>query len=253
MRESELKTSWKQRIFILIIAVLMLGSTIAMYIMIIVNSENTSSKTGDGVDQALVRELEEKYTAKKAEVDAAAKPYAEKYLSVLAGYKSEVRAYNETAANTGGLVTRDLRVGTGREITKNSDMEYFAYYIGFCADESVFDSSFEDFTTANRLKTPLDPSYGLIEGWTQGVIGMKLDGVREITVPGELAYGDTQEICGGTNKPLKFIVLAFEKTEPLETLTTELDEISLRLSYARYGIDYDDPGMEEATEGEVVE
>ena len=135
MRESELKTSWKQRIFILIIAVLMLGSTIAMYIMIIVNSENTSSKTGDGVDQALVRELEEKYTAKKAEVDAAAKPYAEKYLSVLAGYKSEVRAYNETAANTGGLVTRDLRVGTGREITKNSDMEYFAYYIGFCADE----------------------------------------------------------------------------------------------------------------------
>ena len=72
-----------------------------------------------------------------------------------------------------------------------------------------------------------------------GMAGARLGGVREITIPGELAYGESREICGGKNKPLKFIVMPIERTEPLATLSDELNDITMRLQYAYYGIDYD--------------
>ena len=68
---------------------------------------------------------------------------------------------------------------------------------------------------------------------------MKVGGVRRITVPGELAYGDQMEICGGTNKPLRFLVMAVENKDPIKTLASELDEAYMRYQYAQYGIDYD--------------
>ena len=85
----------------------------------------------------------------------------------------------------------------------------------------------------------MDASVGMIEGWNAGVVGMKIDGIREVTIPGELAYGDSMEICGGTDKPLKFLIMAKEKTEELDDLSTKLDDAYMRLQYANYGIDYD--------------
>ena len=82
-------------------------------------------------------------------------------------------------------------------------------------------------------------SQGLIEGWNNGVVGMRINGVREITIPGELAYGDSTEICGGYNKPLKFIVMTKANEGELKTLAEELDAAMMRLQYAQYGIDYD--------------
>ena len=73
---------------------------------------------------------------------------------------------------------------------------------------------------------------------------MKIGGIREITIPGELAYGDSMEICGGKNKPLKFMVMAKAKEGSLKTLAEELDEANMRLQYAYYGIDYDAMGGE---------
>ena len=86
---------------------------------------------------------------------------------------------------------------------------------------------------------------GLIEGWTQGMKGMKIGGIRKITIPGELAYGDSMEICGGKNKPLKFIVMAVEKTDELAKMSEELEEASMRYQYAQYGMDYDGMMVEE--------
>ena len=90
----------------------------------------------------------------------------------------------------------------------------------------------------------LDASLGMIEGWNAAVVGMRIEGIREITVPGELAYGETTEICGGTNKPLRFLVMAKAKEDPLKSLATELDQAYMRLQYAYYGIDYDSMGGE---------
>ena len=79
-----------------------------------------------------------------------------------------------------------------------------------------------------------DASAGLIEGWNQGVVGMKLGGIREITMNGDLAYGE-KEMCGTTNSPLKFIVLAVEPSEDMKKLNEELNEIYIQLKSASYG------------------
>ena len=237
MDEKELRTSPKQRFFIISIAVIMLGSIIASYAAIVINGNKTSSASGANteVDQELIAEYESAYNAKQAEFSEATKDSFNKFIK----YKSEIKAYNETSANENGVQTRDLETGSGRTLT-SEDSDYLAYYVGWCADESVFDSSFDDNNNPTAFSKVLDASLGMIEGWNLGIDDMKLGGIREITVPGELAYGDSMEICGGYNKPLKFMVMAVENKDPLKTMATELDAAYMRLQYAYYGINYDD-------------
>ena len=231
MNQDSLKTSTKQRIFIALIAIVMLGSIIASYAAIVIGGSGNTSAANPELE-AKISELSAEYKAKSAEVDAASASMSEQYFAEFSAYKSEVKAYNETSANANGLQSTDLKIGSGH-LLADGDTDYFAYYIGWCADETIFDSSLN----GSSLKAPLAADAGLIEGWNLGVVGMKLGGVRELTIPGELAYGESSEICGGTNKPLKFIVMALEKTEPLATLINELNSIGMELQYAYYGID----------------
>lgn len=234
MEEKELKTSPKQRFFIILIAVLMLGSIIASYAAIVI-SGSQGGTTGESteIDDAKVAEYEEAYNKIQAEFTEKTKDdYA-----IFSKYLSEVKGYNESAANEDGVKTRDLVKGSGDKVGEDN---YLAYYVGWCADETVFDSSFDDNDNPTGFAKILDPSLGMIEGWDQGVSGMRLGGVREITVPGELAYGDQMEICGGYNKPLKFIVMAVENTEERKELSEKLDEAYMRYEYAQYGVDYDE-------------
>ena len=233
MNEKELKTSTKQRVVIIIIAILMLGSMIAGYAAVILNGAKSGSSTGSKVDEAKIAEYEAAYDAKTAEFAAATKADFDAFKS----YRSEIKAYNETAANSGGLVTRDLKKGDGEKLAEG-DTNYLAYYVGWCADGTIFDSSFNDKDNPTAFKSALNAAQGLIEGWNAGVVGMRLNGVREITIPGELAYGDSTEICGGYNKPLKFIVMAKANEGSLKDLSEELEAASMRLQYAYYGIDY---------------
>lgn len=235
MNESSLKTSWRQRLVIIVIAVLLLGATVATYVMIVLNGGKSNTTSNE--DQ--ITALSEKYEDKSAELDEAAKPFSDKYFPIFSKYQSQVKAYNETTATNAILKTEDLLAGTGKELT-DGDKDYLAYYIGWCADGTVFDSSFdntgkESEQDATSLKAPLDPSNGLIDGWEQGVIGMKLGGVRVITMSGDLAYGDTREICGGYNKPLKFIVMPIASDEQISTLTQELSDLWMQLIMAYYG------------------
>lgn len=229
MDQKSLKTSWKQRTVIIIIAALMIFSFVATYTAILLS--NNKSSSSDGSDNAEFTKIQEEYQKKSEEVSAYAGTLSDKYFDTLKNYKSEVKAYNATTANSDGLKTKDLKEGDGREL-KTDDTDYLAYYIGWCADESIFDSSLDDTSNPTALKTPLSATVGLIEGWNQGVIGMKLNGVREVTIPGELAYGETQEICGGKNSPLKFIILAFTD-DKMKNLLKEADDILSRL-YAAY-------------------
>lgn len=237
MDEKELKTSPKQRFFIILIAVIMLGSIIASYIAIVMNGGKSTTSASDSsqVDEAKIAEYESAYNEKQAEFSAATKGDFDKFIK----YRSEIKAYNEAAANEAGVETRDLEKGSGEKITEDNS-NYLAYYVGWCADESIFDSSFNDNKNPTAFAKILDASVGMIEGWNIGIEGMRIGGVREITVPSELAYGDSMEICGGKNKPLKFIVMPMANEGELGTLAKELDQAYMRLQYAYYGIDYDD-------------
>lgn len=230
MDSKSLKTSWKQRIFIIVIAVIMLGSTMAVYISIVLTGNKTTN-TDEANPQ--ITELENQYYAKQTELKEAAQPFSDKYLAEFSQYKSRVRAYNATTANSSGLQTTDLKEGTGAELAEGSN--YMAYYIGWCADESVFDSSLDNFDNPTLLGAPI-PGGNLIEGWTQGVVGMKIGGVREITIPGELAYGETREVCGGLNSPLKFVIMAIDHDAGLAKIWQEIDNISAELQMLYMGV-----------------
>lgn len=223
---------------------------IAGYIAIVLSGNNSSSSSK--IDQAKVAQYQQEYADAQKQFAEQTKADYETFIQ----YKPEVVAYNEETANAAALQTKDLLVGEGRELTEGDD-DYAAYYIGWCADETVFDSSLDSTTNPTGFKSALDVSDangGLIEGWNQGVIGMKLGGVREITIPGELAYKDSREICGGTYKPLKFIVMAVENNDTLKNAMANLNTASAKVQYAALGIDYEDlmPSASEENDQETT-
>lgn len=245
MEESMLKTSWKQRLIIILVAAILLGSSLAVYVMIVLSGGATSATSSTDLSK-----IEEEYNSIYSEVQARGIELSSKYYDEFSSYRSQVKAYNAEAVNAEGVSHVDLKEGTGEAITSSST-NYSAYYIGYCADESVFDSSFDDYENPTSLNAPLEvqPDY-LIEGWYLGVDGMKVGGVREIAVSGSLAYGDSYEICGGYSSPLKFIIMAVEKDEMLSELNKKLNEVSSRYMEAYYSSMETEESEEDLTESE---
>jgi peptidylprolyl isomerase len=85
------------------------------------------------------------------------------------------------------LVVEDITVGDGAEVTADDARAgtlVEVHYVGVGQQSrQVFDSSFE---RGDSISFPLN---GVIQGWTQGLIGMKVGGRRQLTIPGNMAYG----------------------------------------------------------------
>lgn len=224
MNQEQLKTTWKQRIIFGVIAFLLLFSTVAVYALIVLSGEK--KEMTDKEISAELTKIDEEISVKSNELDEEAKKMSDKYYNTFKGYRSKVRSYNAQSVYNAGLKTIDLKKGNGAEITVESI--YYAYYIGWCADESVFDSSFDDWSKPTQLNAPIGYEAGktsFIAGWEEGVLGMKVGGVREIDIPGELAYGSSREICGGYDSPLKFIIMVVEPTEAYKTKMEEYNNL----------------------------
>lgn len=253
MQEKELKTSVGQRVAISIIAFFMLGSIIASYAAIMVANNGSSSSETQTLSTERMTYYNENYTSKLAKFKEISQPDFE----IFSKYLSEVKAFNETTANEGTVAVRDLYVGNGRTLGAESD-DYLAYYVGWCADESIFESSLnKDNTSATGFATMLDPSlikemYGakLIEGWYMGMNGAKIGGVREVSIPSSLAYKDEKEVCGGYNKPIKYLIMAKENQDPLKTALEDLNTASIMLQYAQMGVDYEKEAAVQQTTGD---
>lgn len=82
-----------------------------------------------------------------------------------------------------GVLIEDIKIGDGYEI-KAGNVVLAHYHGTLKSDGTVFDSSFE------RGEPVPFPLSGVIKGWGIGVPGMKLGGVRRLTIPAALAYGD---------------------------------------------------------------
>ena len=210
VQSSELKTSLKTRIAIIVIAVMLLGSTVALYMGIVMSYGNGGTSTVAQSEkeerlQELFNEYQERLAAQAAELST-------KYFDTFKPQLERVRAFN--AADITAIATKDLVVGTGAEMTEG-DTNYMAYYLGWLADETIFDSSFDSTDSPTALKTPLAGG-NLIEGWNQGILGMKIGGIREISIPAELAYGGEENGSIPANSPLKFVVMLIDPVEQID-------------------------------------
>ena len=212
---SETSTTRMQRIMLWLVALLMLVGTIGSFVVIVIANDN------DQKEQARYTQLLAEYQAKQ---DAQTEALSTTYKDTLAGYQSRVSAFS--ADGISEVRTEDLLVGDGEELNENSS--FSAYYIGWNPSGVIFDQSISDDGT---LSSPLSVSPGaVIDGWTEGVVGMKVGGVRELTIPSDKAYGETgQGDDIPPNTPLKFVVMVIPEPETL----TPSDEL-IRL-YQRYG------------------
>lgn len=77
----------------------------------------------------------------------------------------------------GGLILEDLKIGEGYEV-KAGGAVVALYHGTLKSNGEVFDSAFEGGVP---IAFPLN---GVIEGWTKGVPGMKVGGIRRLTIPG---------------------------------------------------------------------
>lgn len=189
-------TKKSQRIGIWIIAVVMMIGTIGSFAAMIIGTQNNAQ------DQKKFEEAFAAYKKQQEEQKKLAKELSDKYFGTFKPYQSMPAAFD--AGSVGGVVAKnDLKLGEGAEITK--DTKYLAYYIGWNPSGKTFDSSFD----GEALKAPLDTTdASLISGWNDGVIGMKVGGVRELTIPAALAYGDQgsgDDIPANT--PIKFVIM----------------------------------------------
>lgn len=81
------------------------------------------------------------------------------------------------------LVIEDIVVGDGPEAVPGANVE--VHYVGVEYDSGEeFDSSW------NRGESIEFPLRGLIQGWQDGIPGMKVGGRRKLTIPPSQAYGE---------------------------------------------------------------
>lgn len=79
-----------------------------------------------------------------------------------------------------GVYYKDLVVGSGTEATVGKAASL--NYVGSLPDGTQFDAGRYTFTPG---------SHGVIQGWEEGVPGMKVGGRRLLVIPSELGYGSS--------------------------------------------------------------
>jgi FKBP-type peptidyl-prolyl cis-trans isomerase FkpA len=107
-----------------------------------------------------------------------------------------------TQITDSGLKFEDTAVGNGAVATAGQTVS--VHYTGWLENGTKFDSSkdrdepFEFKLGAGRV----------IRGWDEGVAGMKVGGVRRLTIPPHLGYGDRG--AGGVIPPRATLVFEVE-------------------------------------------
>ena len=83
------------------------------------------------------------------------------------------------------LVIKDITIGDGEEATERDRVS--VHYVGVAL------STGEEFDASYNRGEPLDFRVGIdqvIQGWDQGILGMKVGGRRQLVIPPHLGYGD---------------------------------------------------------------
>jgi peptidylprolyl isomerase len=98
------------------------------------------------------------------------------------------------------LKIEDIVVGEGAEAKPGDNVEVHYVGVEFRSGEE-FDASW------NRGQSIEFPLRGLIQGWQEGIPGMKVGGRRQLTIPPEKAYGPAGAGHRLSGKTLVFVIV----------------------------------------------
>ena len=111
-----------------------------------------------------------------------------------------------------GLKIQDLRVGDGPSPKPGQTVR--VHYTGWLSNGKEFESSYATNTPA---EFPVGVG-GLIKGWDEGLMTMKVGGKRKLIIPGNLAYGARGKPALPPKVPIP----------PNETLTFEIELLGIK-------------------------
>lgn len=107
-----------------------------------------------------------------------------------------------TQMTDSGLKFEDTTVGSGAVASQGQTVS--VHYTGWLENGTKFDSS-------KDRNEPFEFKLGagqVIRGWDEGVAGMKIGGVRRLTIPPQLGYGDRG--AGGVIPPKATLIFEVE-------------------------------------------
>ena len=111
--------------------------------------------------------------------------------------------------NITSLQITDGKVGSGAEAKKGASVS--VHYTGWLYDASKPDRHGKKFDSSRDRSDPFQFKLGagqVIQGWDQGVAGMKVGGQRTLVIPSQLGYG--QRGAGGIIPPNATLVFDVE-------------------------------------------
>jgi len=223
-------TRKSQRIGIAIILAVTIIGTIGSFAVMILGQQNQEQQAALlKTQQADYQKLVDAYTVQQK---AQATDLSASYYGTFSQYASRVGTFDRDSVTA--LSTEDLAVGTGATI--DGSTKFAAYYIGWMPDGKIFDQSID----GTSLKSPFSIDTGLdgasvIDGWKEGIKGMKIGGVRLITIPSDKAYKEkgTTDSSGKEvippNTSLKFVVMAIDA--PAAITYPQMPEALLKAYY----------------------
>jgi FKBP-type peptidyl-prolyl cis-trans isomerase len=96
----------------------------------------------------------------------------------------------EQGGQVAELVKTDVKVGKGAEAKVGQNVS--VHYTGWLYDEAAPGHKGSKFDSSRDRGTPFNFPLGagrVIQGWDQGVQGMKVGGQRTLVIPSNLGYG----------------------------------------------------------------
>jgi FKBP-type peptidyl-prolyl cis-trans isomerase FkpA len=106
------------------------------------------------------------------------------------------------------LIIEDIVVGEGEPAA--NPQQVYVHYTGWLYDPGKEDGRGDKFDSSHDRGYPFSFPLGggrVIKGWDEGVLGMKVGGVRVLTIPSEMAYG---KMGGGRGRIPPDTPLVFE-------------------------------------------
>jgi peptidylprolyl isomerase len=148
--------------------------------------DETEPSTADRYAQKAQDEAEKR----PASADADAKPIEAEKVEPTAGeadLNTKPKIPKASGAAPKELVAQDLIVGNGAEAKSGDPVS--VQYVGVTYDDNKeFDASWSGSKPGKAFTFTLGQG-GVIQGWDQGVVGMKVGGRRKLVIPPDLAYG----------------------------------------------------------------